>query len=193
MSQPKKKRQHYVPKFYLRHFSFDDGSRLHLIHTRKLREITGISLKEQCYDDYFYGKDPRVENALQDMEGVTAEVFRTIIANQRLPQRGTPDEFILRTFICLQWGRTKSHAETSEAMFNKMLKTAYGSTWRANGNDVATPVRSDKSKSETLRHLRFSTNTNPRLNQGEASAASSITIWPIPRSRQKGRSVVCYF
>lgn len=133
MSQPKKKRQHFVPKFYLRHFSFDGGDRLHLIHTGKLRAISGIGLKGQCYDDYFYGKEPVVESALQDMEGVTADVFRRIIANQRLPDRGTPDDFVFRTFLCLQWGRTKSHAEMSEAMFNKMLKTAYGPEWRANG------------------------------------------------------------
>lgn len=133
MNQPKKKRQHFVPKFYLRQFSFDGGDRLHMIHAGGLRSIAGIGLKGQCYDDYFYGKNPVVENALQDLEGVTAEVFRTIIANRKLPDRGTPDDFVLRTFICLQWGRTRSHAETSEAMFDKMLKTAYGPEWRAKG------------------------------------------------------------
>lgn len=132
-SEPKKKRQHFVPKFYLRHFSFDGGDRLHLIHTEEQRSIPQVGLKGQCYDDYFYGKDPVVENALQELEGVTAEVFRSIIANQRLPAWGTPDDFVFRTFVCLQWGRTKSHAETSEAMFDKMLKTAYGPEWRAKG------------------------------------------------------------
>jgi hypothetical protein len=130
---PKKKRQHFVPKFYLRNFSFDGGAQLHLIHAEDLRAIPEVGLKGQCYDDYFYGKEPMVENALENLEGVTAEVFRAIIAKQRLPEWGTPDDFVFRTFVCLQWGRTKLHAETSEAMFDKMLKTAYGPAWRAKG------------------------------------------------------------
>lgn len=122
-----------MPKFYLRRFSFDGGERLHLIHARELKPISRIGLKGQCYDDYFYGKDPVVENALQDLEGVTAEVFRGIIANLRLPDRGTPSDFVLRTFICLQWGRTRSRAEASEAMFDKMFKAVHGPELRAKG------------------------------------------------------------
>jgi hypothetical protein len=133
MTEPIKKRHHFVPKFYLRQFSFDGGNRLHLIHAAQLRPIPQIGLKGQCYDDYFYGKDPEVENALQDLEGVTAEVFRLIIANQRLPDRGTFDDIVLRIFICLQWGRTKSHAEAYETMFDKLQKTANGPEWRAKG------------------------------------------------------------
>jgi len=132
-AEPKKKRQHFVPKFYLRNFSFDGGERLHLVHLETLRSIPRVGLKGQCYEDYFYGKDPTVENALQDMEGVTAELFRRIIADERLPARGTPDDLIFRTFVCLQWGRTKSHAERSEALFSKALKTVYGPAWRAAG------------------------------------------------------------
>lgn len=133
MGNPKKKRQHYVPQFYLRHFSCDGSDRLHLIHVDDLRPIPQVGIRGQCYDDYFYGKDPVVENALQDLEGATAEVFRSVIAKQRLPERGTPDDFVFRTFLCLQWGRTKSHAEMSEATFDKLLKTTYGAEWRAQG------------------------------------------------------------
>lgn len=132
-SDPKKKRQHFVPKFYLRNFSFDGGNRLHLVHVETLRSIPGIGLNGQCYGDYFYGKDPVVENALRDMEGVTAGLFRDIIADQRLPALGTPEDLIFRTFVCLQWGRTKSHAENSEALFSKAFKTVYAPQWRAAG------------------------------------------------------------
>ena len=133
MTEPKKKRQHFVPRFYLRNFSFDGGDRLHLIHTRDLRAIPRIGLKGQCADDYFYGKDPKVENALQDLEGATAQIIRNVLATCQLPARASPDDFVLRAFLCLQWGRTRSHAEHSGAMFDKMLKTAYGPEWRAKG------------------------------------------------------------
>lgn len=130
---PKKKRQHYVPKFYLRNFSFDGGNRLHLLHVETLRAIPRIGLKEQCHQDYFYGHDAVVENALQDMEGAAAKVFQAIITERRLPDRATEDDFVFRSFVCMQWGRTKSHAENSEALFSKALKTVYSPEWRAAG------------------------------------------------------------
>jgi len=133
MSEPKKKRQHFVPKFYLRGFSFDGGNRLHLILADERKAIPRIGLKKQCYEDYFYGKDPKVENALQELEGGMAEVIRGISANQRMPEPGTSHDFVFRTFVCLQWGRTKFHAEMSEAGFDKMLKVAYGTFLRAQG------------------------------------------------------------
>jgi hypothetical protein len=151
--EPKKKRQHFVPKFYLRNFSFDGGDRLNLIHTGELRAILKAGLKGQCADNHIYGKDPAVENSLQDLEGVTAGVIRDILANRRLPDWGASEDFVLRTFVCLQWGRTKSHAKASEAMFDKMMKTAFGPAWQAEG---ITPEQMDEVRIGTERPALFS-------------------------------------
>ena len=131
--EPKKKRQHFVPRFYLRNFSFAADERTNLIHVDRLESIPQVGIKGQCAEDYFYGKDPTVENALQEMEAVTATVIRTCIGRQRLPAAGSGDDFAFRTFVCLQRGRTRSQAENSEALFDKAMKTVYGPQMRAAG------------------------------------------------------------
>jgi hypothetical protein len=57
------KNQHFVPKFYLRHFSADKKS-IHLLNLKSEKPIFGAPLKNQCSRDYFYGEDGRHEKAL---------------------------------------------------------------------------------------------------------------------------------
>lgn len=47
-----KKRQHYVPKFYLRCFSKNDKL-INAYHLKSNKILENISLKRQCYEDYF--------------------------------------------------------------------------------------------------------------------------------------------
>jgi len=131
--EPKKKRQHFVPKSYLKFFSYDGGTRIHLIHLETLRPIVAVGLKEQCYDDYFYGKDGKMENAFAPLEGESARVIDAIISSGKLPAPASPDDIILRTNICLQWGRTRTQAENAEELFNRTVKALFRNDWRAEG------------------------------------------------------------
>jgi len=132
-AEPKKKRQHFVPRFYLRNFSFEADERINMVHIERLRSISQVGVKGQCADDYFYGKDLTVENALDKIEGATATIIRACIDQRQLPIPGSGDDFAFRTFVCLQQGRTRSHAENSEALFDKALKAVHSPQLLASG------------------------------------------------------------
>src|SRR2546427_219268 len=66
--EAKKKRQHYVPKLILRRFSPDERS-LTMVVLGTGKRIENASLKEQYYEDYFYGKDGAIEEAFAQLEG----------------------------------------------------------------------------------------------------------------------------
>lgn len=52
-----KKRQHYVPRFYLKNFSWGNRRPIHLCNIKTGAQITAENLVTQCYEGYFYGKD----------------------------------------------------------------------------------------------------------------------------------------
>lgn len=119
------KKQHFVPRFYLEHFSFDGGTRTNLIRIEDLKSVAGISVKNQCQEDNFYGKDLGMERALADIEGAAARVIKEVIAKGSPPTAGTPGGAVLRAHICLQWVRTAAYVEGSESAMSQMLKIAY--------------------------------------------------------------------
>lgn len=62
-----KKKQHYVPKFYLRLFTADNKMfAVQNIATKKI--LYPVPYDDHCYKDYFYGKDGVWENQLSNME-----------------------------------------------------------------------------------------------------------------------------
>jgi hypothetical protein len=71
------KAQHYVPRMLLKHFS-TDKKRIDVFILKKMKLINGVSIKNQCYENYFYGEDGRIEKALADLEGVTAPILAKI-------------------------------------------------------------------------------------------------------------------
>ena len=65
-----KKRQHYVPKFYLKLFSWDDKKLINIYNISHKQIIPNGTLEKQCYEDYFYGKDLVIENSFGTIESV---------------------------------------------------------------------------------------------------------------------------
>ena len=65
---PSKKRQHYVPRSLLKRFSVCEKQiNLYLLASRRF--IKQASLRDQCYRDYYYGKDAPIEDGFAAMEG----------------------------------------------------------------------------------------------------------------------------
>ena len=78
-----KKKQHYVPKFYLRLFTADNKMlAVQNIATKKI--LYPVPYDDHCYKDYFYGKDGVWENQLSDMETEWSIVIKKVLNKEVL-------------------------------------------------------------------------------------------------------------
>lgn len=111
---PSNKRHHYVPRFYLKHFSAD-GNSINLYNFSAQRTILGASYKTQCYRDYYYGKDQVLEQALAAIEGASSAVLNEVVTTRRLPSNNS-DRKALSVYLMAQYGRTPARAETLRQM-----------------------------------------------------------------------------
>ena len=103
----KKKKQHYVPIFYLKSFS-SDGKRIGLWNIQSKEKVLSASLRHQCYGNFFYGKDETVENSLSDLESSVSKILRYIDQDSSLPPTWRQDYKILSRYIFSQFFRTES-------------------------------------------------------------------------------------
>lgn len=128
--------QHFVPQFYLRHFS-PDRKRLNLINIKRQMVVKGASLRDQCARKKFYDFGPRVEHALGAIESKVAPIVKSIIERGVLPpQRSTDDESLI-TFIVLQIVRGLRSATSNDDMTDYLWKLQFGEEAKANGIDVS--------------------------------------------------------
>jgi hypothetical protein len=115
------KRQHYVPQFYLRGFSLAGGKKICLLVLDQEKVVHGADLSTQCYEDYFYGADLKLEKALgAHIEGPASKVIKDIITTGKLPKEKTEDYLALFSFVLFQHGRTVYAAEELEQMTEEL-------------------------------------------------------------------------
>jgi hypothetical protein len=104
------KNQHFVPRCHLKPFTLDGaGTSINVYNLDRRKGFQNAAVKSQCSSDYFYGIDPGFEPYLQQIEGLYAEVVRSI---------GSPDyaltemdRAVLRWFCYLQSCRTEAAAK----------------------------------------------------------------------------------
>lgn len=108
----KKKSQHFVPRHYLRRFSFDEGKRIRILTVATGEYVPGAALKGQCARPYFYHTDPGVEEILSEFEGRAEKLFRKITTERWLPADPETRSEIL-TVLNVMLTRTEMHAEQS--------------------------------------------------------------------------------
>ncbi|MFZ6638421.1 DUF4238 domain-containing protein [Undibacterium sp. TC4M20W] len=120
-----KKKQHYVPKFLLRNFSWLPEKKLINIFNLRRKEIfKNGNLKDQCYEDYFYGKDLIAENLLGFVEGGASKIISDMIAGGICPARFSVEHETLLAFVLLQHARTKHKAESVNLQAEEIAKIA---------------------------------------------------------------------
>lgn len=119
------KKHHYVPKFYLKLFSVDEGS-ISLINLKKSIVIKHAPIKGQCYKSYMYGKENMVEKKLSVIESVASGIIKNIITTKTVPHFPAKDHHALLTFILLQYGRTVSAGKEMEMFSEQMVKHLMG-------------------------------------------------------------------
>ena len=73
-----KKKQHFVPQFYLKKFSDNNGF-LNVYNIPKDKTINHAHFSSQCKSDYYYGDDLVWENTLQSFESGWGAAFNSIL------------------------------------------------------------------------------------------------------------------
>ncbi|MFD2164200.1 DUF4238 domain-containing protein [Paradesertivirga mongoliensis] len=101
-----KKNQHYIPKFYLRNFSFEGNQKqLGIYNTSKQFFYDRAPLKNQGSKNFFYGTDGKIEDALSTIEGDLAAVIKEILESKELPRKGSKEHIQLMAFVGLTYLR----------------------------------------------------------------------------------------
>ena len=80
--------------------------------------------KEQCYEDYFYGKDGSVEDALAAIEKETTPVIDGLI-NGSIDKLTIGQSYIIYRFLCFQELRTQRAVDDINFAFDQMAKTLF--------------------------------------------------------------------
>lgn len=109
------KNQHFVPRCYLRPFTIDGANcAINLYNIDRHIFIKRAPVKHQCSSNYFYGQDPPLEKAIQDMEGAYGTALREI---HRKDYSLTDDHRdLLKLFWLLQHLRTEAASKRSVEM-----------------------------------------------------------------------------
>ena len=103
----RKKKQHYVPQFYMREFA-DSNKQFSVLNLKTGKSVERVSYNSQCYKDYYYGSDGIWEELLGEMENRWSEVIRCILSYKVLT---TKDVTLIKQFILYQRQRTYAEGE----------------------------------------------------------------------------------
>lgn len=117
------KNQHFVPRCYLREFTYESENKaINVYNIDRKKCIPKAPVKNQCSSDYFYGKDEKLESAIQFVEGNYATTLRDIINGpHNLSER---QEVVLKRFWLLQYLRTEAASKRSVEMTNGITEVA---------------------------------------------------------------------
>jgi uncharacterized protein DUF4238 len=119
-----KNKHHFVPRFYLSAFQ-SAPKRINVLGVDTSVEVQDASLRDQCYQRKFYGKDNRIEDALAIMEGHAARVLNSIQSTGTLPPEGTDEHVTLLAFVAFQLLRTTIVAKRVNTVIDKTTKQAH--------------------------------------------------------------------
>ncbi len=155
-----KKNQHFVPRHYLKRFSFDGGKRIHLMLVPQGQFKVNAPLKSQCSKNFFYSEDSILEDQLSQLEGQAEQLFKKICEQRRLPKESA-DRIPLVLFLNVMRGRTEHFDKQRQAHTQAIIHELLASKMRQQG-------RSDLQK--VLPHLEW-------VNKGlpADSVATAIT------------------
>lgn len=97
-----KKNQHYIPKFYLRKFSFENNAKqIGVFNIDNKIFIQRGKLKSQGSKNFFYGQDGKIEDLLSEIEGHLGITLKKIIEGKIVPSKLSNEHIDLLLFIIL--------------------------------------------------------------------------------------------
>ena len=121
---PSNKKQHYVPRFYLKNFALD-GQSLSLYNFGGNRLVPTANLKNQCYRAYMYGKDGKQEQNLARLEEALSGFMKQLITSQTPPPQFTYSHELLCMLAILQHSRTAYTADAANEFLDKIVKAIF--------------------------------------------------------------------
>lgn len=132
-SHTEKANQHYVPKFYLRHFSYlNNLKQIGVYNSKSAFYKKDAKLKSQASKKYFYGKDGVIEEFYQKLENIMAPLLAKYISEQKIPKKYTSEQADMLRLILLMETRNpmrlnlmKQTMLTQKARVDKIDGTFY--------------------------------------------------------------------
>ena len=116
-----KKNQHYVPKFYLRNFSYRNNKKqIGVFNIPSHTYFNQASLKHQGSKNFFYGTDGVIENNLSIIEAHLAKVIREILENNTIPKKQSEDHTVLLFFVAITDLRNPVSIEGTKMRFQEL-------------------------------------------------------------------------
>jgi Protein of unknown function (DUF4238) len=117
---------HYIPKFYLRYFSFEkNGKNIGLYNIKNKLFVSQAKLKTQATKKFYYGKNDKLEKELSEIEGYCAIFLKWFINNQKKLKLGSPDHKWLLIFLNLFFCRNPLTADLHHSQMNQVLNAMY--------------------------------------------------------------------
>ena len=86
------------------------------------RHVPGASIRDQAYEDYFYGK-AGVEQELGQLEGSVKPLIERAITSNTLPQWQSPEHRTLLKYVLFQDSRTPAKVAENKEHVEKLGKT----------------------------------------------------------------------
>lgn len=118
-----KKNQHYIPKFYLKNFSFEANQKqIGVFNITNQIFIQRAKLKTQGSKNFFYGEDGKIEDSLAIIEGKLAFAIKKIVQSEKVPQKLNSEHFELITFLTLTDFRNPVRIQSMTGMFDDIKK-----------------------------------------------------------------------
>jgi len=115
----------------LKNFSTDRKTLgMYSFTAEKLVEKAGF--KEQCYENYLYGKDGTIENLLAEIEGETAPVFEKLISGKG-SRLSIQEKYLIYRFITFQENRTMRAINDFNSMADNFAKSILKEDAKLNG------------------------------------------------------------
>ncbi len=107
-----KKKQHYVPQFYLKNFAIHKKSGEYSIrcYNKELDTLYNSNITQEAMERYFYEKNdpPEIENYFSHLEGLHATIYQKIINDQSIEHLTLYDKLMMCHYIIIQNERTRS-------------------------------------------------------------------------------------
>lgn len=109
------KNQHFVPRCYLRPFTAGgENVAINLFNLDRAHAINGAPVKNQCSKNYFYGRNPLLEAAINTVENHYADCYRTLWEDG--VRTDAKVDITLKRFILLQSLRTEQASRRAAEM-----------------------------------------------------------------------------